>query len=111
MYIKLGSTTLNYPSIPYDDFMVFSEVIDSQVGYEKPVLVRTIEQLDKWFGRDFTSRDYFEELINSGVTLLLTKPLGSYTNDLGIKFSGDGITVVDDIYTFNSLPTTTDQVP
>lgn len=75
MYIKLGSTTLNYPSIPYDDFMVFSEVIDSQVGYEKPVLVRTIEQLDKWFGRDFTSRDYFEELINSGVTLLLTRPL------------------------------------
>lgn len=109
MYIKLGSTTLNYPSIPYDDFMVFSEVIDSQVGYEKPVLVRTIEQLDKWFGRDFTSRDYFEELINSGITLLLTKPLGSYTNDLGIEFSGDGITVVDDIYTFNSLPTTTDQ--
>ena len=109
MYIKLGSTTLNYPSIPYDDFMVFSEVIDSQVGYEKPILVRTIEQLDKWFGRDFTSRDYFEELINSGVTLLLTKPLGSYTNDLGIEFSGDGITVVDDIYTFNSLPTTTDQ--
>ena len=74
MYIKIGKTDIKYRS-DVNDYMIFSEIPDSQLSYEKPVLVRTKDELDIWFGRDFTSRDYFDELIKQGVTLYLYKPI------------------------------------
>lgn len=74
MYIKVGKTNIKYSS-DVDDYMIFSEVPDSQLSYEKPILVRTEDELDIWFGRDFKSRDYFDELLKSGVTLYLYKPI------------------------------------
>lgn len=75
MYIKLGSTKINYISPQTDDFMILSEVVDSSLSYHRPVLVRTIEELDIWFGDSFTDRDYFLQLLESGVVLYLYKPI------------------------------------
>lgn len=77
MYINLGSTNIKYPTLEKDDFMIFSEIVDSQVGYEKPIIVRTVKELDIWFGDTFTSREYFEELLNSGVSLFLYRPINN----------------------------------
>lgn len=74
MYIKIGNTNIKYNS-DVNDYIIFSEVVDSQLSYEKPILVRTKDELDIWFGRNFKDRDYFDELIRSGVTLYLYKPI------------------------------------
>ena len=74
MYINLGNTNINY-STNLDDYIIVSEVVDSQLSYENPVLVRTKDELDIWFGKDFSDRNYFDELLQSGVTLYLYKPI------------------------------------
>ena len=74
MYLRLGTTNIKY-STSQDDFTIFSEVIDSGMSYEKPVLVRTPDELDIWFGESFTDKDYFNELLESGVTLFLYRPV------------------------------------
>jgi hypothetical protein len=103
MYIKLGKTNLNY-STSLDDYIIVSEVVDSQLSYENPVLVRTKDELDIWFGKEFSDRSYFDELLQSGVTLYLYKPvlssnledenyvdLSEYNEDLGVYYSLDEI--------------------
>ena len=82
MYIRLGNANLVYEQPSYDDFMIFAEVIDSKMSYERPILVRTKDQLDIWFGREFTSREYFEELLDSGVSLYLFRPVSDQENTL-----------------------------
>lgn len=74
MYIKLGNITVNRQQ-RIDDFMIFMEVVDSAMSFEHPVFVRNSEQLDIWFGKTFSDRDYFEELLNRGVSLYLYKPI------------------------------------
>ena len=82
MYIKIGKTNIKYRS-GVDDYMIFSEVPDSQLSYEKPILVRTKDELDIWFGRNFTDRNYYDELLRKGVTLYLYKPIKeNNTNDI-----------------------------
>ena len=75
MYFKLGKTKINYSVQDHDDFMIYAEVVDSGMSYEKPVLVRTAEELDLWFGTDFEERDFFIELLSQGITLYLCGPL------------------------------------
>ena len=74
MYLRLGTTNIKY-STEQDDFTVFSEVVDSKMSYEKPILVRTPNELDIWFGSDFPGKDYYDELLESGVTLFLYRPI------------------------------------
>ena len=74
MYIKLGNITVNRQQ-RIDDFMIFMEVVDSAMSFEHPVFVRNSEQLDIWFGKTFSDRDYFEELLNRGVSVYLYKPI------------------------------------
>lgn len=76
MYIKLGNIVVNRLN-SINDFMIFVEVVDSTMSFEKPVYVRTPEELDIWFGRNFSSRDYFLELLDYGVTLYLYKPVST----------------------------------
>ena len=85
MYIKLGTTNIKYLT-DQDDFMIFSEVVDSGLSYERPVLVRTSDELDIWFGRSFSDRDYLAELLESGVTLFLYKPIADEVNDKGDNY-------------------------
>ena len=77
MYLKLGSTNIQYESPRVDNFMIFSQVIDSGVSFERPILVSTKEQLDIWFGRNFSERSYFEELLDNNIVLFLTKPVST----------------------------------
>ena len=76
MYIRLGNidTSLNKKRV-YDDFMIVAGVIpECQMSYERPVLIRDKESLLLWFGENNTRRDFYEELLDSGASLYLTKP-------------------------------------
>ena len=79
MYIKLGNIVVNRLN-SINDFIIFIEIVDSTMSFEKPVFVRTPEELDIWFGRNFSSRDYFLELLDLGVTLYLYKPVSTKKN-------------------------------
>lgn len=85
MYIKLGNSSINYPKVDHDDFMIFGQVVNSPMSYEKPILVRTAKALEVWFGKDFPDYEYLCELLSSGCTLYLYKPISTSPND---KFSG-----------------------
>jgi hypothetical protein len=77
MYIKEGTTRVTYGSPSYDDFMIFAEIVDSQMSYERPVLVRTRSQLYNWFGKEFSSKAFFDELLDYGISLYLTRPVSA----------------------------------
>ena len=74
MYLRLGNTNITYSS-QRDDFNIFGEVLDSSMGFEFPVLVRSVEELRIWFGDNYKEYDYLTELLSSGITLYLSKPL------------------------------------
>ena len=78
MYIKLGSANLKYYQ-ETNNWMIIGEVLDSGMSFEKPILVRTTEELDIWFGKDFKDHSYLQELINMGVVLYLYKPISKET--------------------------------
>lgn len=121
MYIRLGKTKINYTSPDYDDFMIFAEVPDVSMSYEKPILVHTKDELDIWFGRNFKDRDYFDELLESGVTLFLYKPVSeepnkyqtnyidysTYVNEKGIYYLEDNSQIMGEVigeFSFVGLP-------
>lgn len=79
MYIRLGTTNIKYGRT-INDYMIISEVVDSKCSYESPVLVRDKDELDIYFGKDFTSRDYFDELLKNKVTLYLYRPISPDPN-------------------------------
>ena len=79
MYIKLGNITVNRRQ-SIDDFIIFMEVIDSSMSFERPVFVRNPEQLDIWFGKNFSDREYFIELLERGVSLYLYKPISKQSD-------------------------------
>ena len=98
MYIKIGKTDIKYRS-GVDDYMIFSEVPDSQLSYEKPILVRTKDELDIWFGRDFKDRNYFDELLKKGVTLYLYKPIKeNNTHDIDDYIDLDSYYIFPEIF-------------
>ena len=75
MYLRLGKTKINYLSPSIDDFIILAEVVDSDMSFEKPVFVRTVDELILWFGKDFKDYDYLRELISQGNVLYLFKPV------------------------------------
>ena len=110
MYIKLGNIKSHYNSGSYNDFMIISQVVDSQMGYHKPVLVRTTEELDIWFGKEFKDRDFLVHLLELGVTLYLNKPESTeiYNNtedyiDLSTYITIDNIYMLPDWVDINSV--------
>lgn len=78
-YIKTGTTKINYISDVSDRFII-SSVVDSTVSYETPIPIRTKDELDIYFGKNFSERDYFDELLNSRTTLLLYRPISEDPN-------------------------------
>ena len=79
MYLKLGNTNIKY-STNQDDFTILSQVVNSGLSYERPVFVRTPDELSIWFGNNFIDKEYFDELLSSGITLFLYKPINSKEN-------------------------------
>ena len=93
MYIKLGSINLQYYQ-ETNDWIILGEILDSGMSYEKPILVRTTEELDIWFGNNYKDYSYMQELINMGVVLYLYKPVSNKTTgDIDL----DSYTENDDI--------------
>ena len=78
MYIKLGSINLQYYQ-ETNDWMILGEILDSGMSYEKPILVKTTDELDIWFGKDYKDYSYMQELINMGIVLYLYKPISDKT--------------------------------
>ena len=98
MYIKIGKTDIKYNS-DVDDYMIFSEIPDSQLSYEKPILVRTKDELDIWFGRDFKDRNYFDELLKKGIVLYLYKPIKeNNTHDIDDYIDLDSYYIFPEIF-------------
>lgn len=85
MYLKLGNTNIKYIT-EINDFFIISEIIDSDISYEKPILVRSIDELDIWFGKSFSDRNYFEELLRSGITLFLYRPTSTKINNNSLNY-------------------------
>lgn len=74
MYIKLGNTEIKYNSSE-NNYIILSEVVDSEMSYETPVIVNTSDELDIWFGKNYKERGYLNELLGSKqVSLYLYKP-------------------------------------
>ena len=74
MYLKLKDIKLQRVDNSEDRF-ILAEVPDSPMSYEVPIVVRSQEELDIWFGQDFKDYNYFSELIESQVSLYLYKPV------------------------------------
>ena len=87
MYIKLGTIGVNYSRPSINDFMIFSEVPNTRLSYESPVVVRTLDELDIWFGR--SCADYFQlrSVINKNGVLYLYGPT-STSQSSSIDISG-----------------------
>lgn len=83
MYLKLGNTNIKY-NTTRGNFMVIAEVLRSSMGYESPVLVRTIDELETWFGTRFEEKEWLEELLrtDSSLSLLLSPPISKAPRDL-----------------------------
>jgi len=73
MYIKLDKIRLQYVKTTEDTF-ILAEVPNSTMSYETPIIVRTVDELESWFGKNFSSYDYFVELLNNSISLYLYKP-------------------------------------
>jgi hypothetical protein len=83
MYIRLGKFNVSYsPETLNDTFMIFSQVVGSQLAYEKPRVISSTRQLDVWFGKDFPEYSYMSELLSNGASLFITKPLQDENSDL-----------------------------
>lgn len=77
MYLNTGNISLiKNSTTTKTDYMVFSELVDTTMSFEEPVLIHTVEELDLWFGKFFSSYFYLKNLLLSSddTALLLYKP-------------------------------------
>lgn len=106
MYLELGKTRINYKTQSnQEDSIILAEVVDSEMSFEKPVFVRTASELLLWFGTDYKDFDYLRELVSSGNTLYLFRPIINEEQTGGSNFI-DYNTYIDDKDEFfiNNLP-------
>ena len=64
MYIKLGTIRANRLYDSPNDYMILSEVPSSGMSFESPVKIRTIKELNIWFGKSY--QEVFEHIDLSG---------------------------------------------
>ena len=83
MKIVFGNGKILYTdSSQNDDFIILSEVVLSDVSYESPVLVRSLEELEIWFGKDFSEYKFLKRLLELGNCLYLYKPVLTDKTDI-----------------------------
>ena len=65
MRIVAGNSKINILSENQNnsDFIVLAELVNSSIGYEKPIRVRNSRDLLIWFGDEFEEYNYFRELL------------------------------------------------
>ena len=81
MYIKLGTIKANRYYDDPNDFIILSEVPSSSMSFESPTRVRSLDELNIWFGKTYPEYQYLRELVESGITLYLYKPASLDTID------------------------------
>ena len=84
MRIIAGNSKINILSDQQNnnDFIVLAEVIDSTMGYEKPILVKNSRDLLIWFGDKFKEYNYFKELLDEdNVCLYLYRGIETGSSD------------------------------
>ena len=87
--LKLNSSKINYQySIGADNFII-SEVVNSTCSYESPIVIRDKQTLDIYFGQNYPGRGYHNELLSSGVSLLLQRPISNKERAYSGEFSFD----------------------
>jgi len=84
MYLKLGTIGVNYSTPEINDFMIYSEVPDSSISYESPILVRTLEELEIWFGKSMLDYPMLVEILNHGGVLYLYGPTSVEDRESGV---------------------------
>lgn len=90
MYIKLGTIKANRLYDEPNDFIILSEVPSSSMSFESPTRVRSLEELNIWFGKTYPEYSYLRELVESGITLYLYKPVSpSYFKDVDLDSFSD----------------------
>ena len=92
MKILAGNSKINVLSDNQDnsDFILLAELVDSTMGYEKPILVKNSRDLLIWFGDEFKDYWYLKELLDwGGVSLYLYR---------SIETEGSGKTINQNYY-------------
>ena len=92
MRIIAGNSKINILSNEQNnrDFILLAELVDSEMGYEKPILVRNSRDLLIWFGNEFKDYNYLKELLDiDRVCLYLYR---------GIETEGSGKTINQKYY-------------
>ena len=74
-YLKLNSSKIRRIKRKNQDFVILSQIINSQSSYEYPKKVNSEDELIKWFGNSYSDFNYHIELLRSGATLYLYKPI------------------------------------
>ena len=76
-FIKLNQQKLNYQQQEKqsDDTFILSDIVDSTISPEYPKIIRTTDELAIYFGTNWDQYDYYVQLLSSGISLLLYKPL------------------------------------
>ena len=77
MRIIPGKTSLNLinSSEEKEKFIILAEVVDSTMGFEKPVFVTNPDELLIWFGKNFQEYNYLRKLLLlKDVVLYLVRP-------------------------------------
>ena len=66
MRIIAGNSQINILSNDQNnsDFIVLAQLLNSSMGYEKPILVRNSRELLIWFGDQFENYEYLKELLD-----------------------------------------------
>lgn len=90
MYIRLGNTKINYRAANADKYMIFSEVVDSSLSYESPVIVNSISELNALFSKDFKDYIYLKRVLESygNVGLYLFKPFSPIKSKVALEQEG-----------------------
>lgn len=87
-YLKLGNTHIRYGRENTVDRLILSQVIDSRCSYKNPKLIRSVEDLELFFGNSYKDYEYHKELLSKGVTLYLYKPITDNYTSLKSDISG-----------------------
>lgn len=76
-FIKLNQQKLNYQQQENqsDDTFILSDIVDSTISPEYPKIIRTTDELAIYFGTNWDQYDYYVQLLSSGISLLLYKPI------------------------------------
>ena len=87
-YLKLGNTHIRYGRENTVDRLILSQVVDSGCSYKNPKLIRSIEDLELFFGNSYEDYEYHKELLSNGATLYLYKPITDNYTSLKSGISG-----------------------